>query len=357
MTYESLLTALNSVMTVSGNESNALSAVKELVGDCFDKITADNAHNILLTKYCGREGAPRIMLDAHMDEIGLLVNGVTKDGLLSVCNVGGIDKQLLPGADMWVYGREKTIYGVVTAHPADLLGLSDEEKKPTYENLRIETGYTEEELTEMGIGAGTFVGYNSKTTVLANRRMAGRGMDDKSCCAGLLLAVCETKREELAGDVTVVLSSREEIGGNGANCAAYAIKPHVAVVTDVNFAGTPGMEKKQSGKMGKGPMVSLSAVTDRRLTEKVLEIAKAAGISVTTVVEATNTGTNANALVFCETGIPTVVVSIPLANMHAYNETLSLDDGKSFVKLIRAIITEPTLCTDFIITPYEGGLR
>ncbi|MBQ7922489.1 MAG: M20/M25/M40 family metallo-hydrolase [Clostridia bacterium] len=357
MTYESLLKALTGVMTISGNENNALTVVKELVGTYFDEITADNAHNILLTRRCGREFAPKIMLDAHLDEIGMIVTGVTEDGLLSVSGVGGLDKQLLPGADMWICGREKRIYGVVAAHPADLLRLSDEEKKPTYENLRIETGYTKEELTELGIGVGTFVGYNSKITSLANRRMAGKGMDDKSCCAGLLFAVCETDREKLAADITVVLSAREEIGGNGANCAAHAIKPHIAIVTDVNFAATPGMEKKYSGKMGKGPMVSLSAVTDRRLTEKILHIAKEAEISVTTVVEATNTGTNANALVFCEAGIPAAVVSIPLANMHAYNETLSLDDGESFVKLIQAIITDPDLCTDFIVTPYEGGLR
>lgn len=354
MTYESLLTALNGVMTVSGNEDNALSAVRELVGDYFDEITVDNARNILLTRRCGREYPPKIMLDAHMDEIGMMVNDISEDGFLTVCGVGGLDKKLLPGADMWIYGREKTVYGVVSANPGELLDLPDKDKAPDFDSLRIDTGYTEAELTEMGITVGTFVGYNSKITHLANRRMAGRGMDDKSCCAGLLLAVCETERENLAGDVTVVLSAREEIGGNGANCAAYAIKPTIAIVTDVNFARTPGMEKKHSGKMGEGPMVSLSAVTDRRLTEKILHIAEKAEISVTKVVEATNTGTNANALVFCETGIPTAVVSIPLANMHAYNETLSLDDGESFVKLIQKIITDPDICTEFSAAPFEG---
>ena len=289
-----------------------------------------------------------------MDEVGMMINDISEDGFLTVCGVGGLDKKLLSGTDVWVYGREKIIYGVVSANPGELLDLPDKDKAPDFDSLRIDTGYTKAELTELGIHIGTFVGYNAKLTKLANRRIAGRGMDDKVCCAGLLLAVCETDREKLAGDVTVVLSSREEIGGNGANCAAYSIKPTIAIVTDVNFARTPGMDKKQSGKMGDGPMVSLSAVTDRRLTDKILCIAEKAGISVTKVVEATNTGTNANALVFCETGIPTAVVSIPLANMHAYNETLSLDDGEQFVALIKQIITSSDICTEFAAVSFEG---
>jgi len=357
MTYESMLTALLDTMSISGNEDNALSAVRELTGTYFDEITVDKARNILLTRRCGREDAPRLMLDAHMDEIGMMVNDVSEDGFLTVCGVGGMDKKLLSGADVWVYGREKRIYGVVMPNALEANGLPDKEKAPTFDTLRVDTGYTAAELTEMGIGIGSFVGYNAKITHLPNRRMACRGMDDKSCGAGLLTAVCTTDREKLAGDVTVVLSAREEIGGNGANCAAYTIKPNIAVVTDVNFAGTPGMEKKYSGKMGGGPMVSLSAVTDRRLTDKILQIAEKAEISVSKVVEATNTGTNANALVFCESGIPTAVVSIPLANMHAYSETLSLDDGENFVKLIQAIITDEHICTDFMITPYEGRPR
>jgi len=355
MTYKSLLTALSRIMTVSGCEQKALPAIQELMGKYFDEITVDTARNILLTKRCGKADAPRIMLDAHLDEIGMIVTDVLEGGLLTVLGIGGLDRQLLPGADVWICGRENTVYGVVAANPAGLLQLADDGKAPAYANLRIETGYTKEELTAMGIGVGTFVGYNNTVTELANRRVAGKGFDDKSCCAGLLLAVCETQREQLAGDVTVVLSAGEEIGRNGANCAAYAIKPHIAIVTDVNFAETPGMDGKESGKMGNGPMVSLSAVTDRRLTAKILKIAETAEIPVSTVVEATNTGTNANALVFCENGIPTAVVSIPLANMHAYNETLSLDDGENFTKLIRAIITAEDICNAFTAIPYERG--
>lgn len=340
MTYFDILRILCEVMTVSGNEQNAMETIQAHFSGSFDSISQDNARNILLAKKSTRENAPHILLDAHLDQVGMIVTTVTDDGFCTVLPIGGLDRQILPGARFLVYGKKRTIPAYIAAYPNDC-GFPD--GVPAMDALRLDTGYTKIQLTEMGIGVGSFVGYGAPITELLHRRIIGCGFDDKACCAGLLSAVLHTPPEDLRFDVTVCLSAGEEIGAAVANCAAYAIKPDLAIVTDVNFAETPGMAKTESSPIGAGPMTSLSAVTDRTLTRRIIALAGEKEIPLNPVVEATNTGTNANALIFCATGIPTAVVSIPLGCMHSYSEYLSLDDGETFAELIGAILTDSIL--------------
>jgi len=160
----------------------------------------------------------------------------------------------------------------------------------------------------------------------------------------------------LAGDVYIVLSAAEEIHGQLAGCAAFAIQPDFAIVTDVNFASTPGMPAEESSPLGEGPMTSLSAATDRRLTDRILDAAKKADIPLHPVVESTDTGTNAGSLVYSGSGVPTAVVSIPLASMHSYNECLSVEDGEAFARLIRICITDPAVGAGNTPVWEKGGL-
>lgn len=341
MNYTEALRMLTGIMTIPGFERNAAKQISQSFGSYFDEIKTDAAGNIVLLKKCGRENAARIMLDAHLDEVGMIVDGIYDGGFLSVSPVGGIDRQLIPASEAIIYGKE-TIYGVFAATPPHLVKPGDANKTPNWDEFRIDTGYSKEEISAL-VEIGTPVGYYYSGEELLNGRITGRGFDDKACAAGLICAVCDVDPAELAGDVYITLSAREEVGGDGAECAAYAIRPDIAIITDVNFARTPGVAGEESGKFGDGPMISLSAVTDRRLTAKVLELAKTAEIKVSPVVEATSTGTNASCVVLVEEGIPAAVVSIPLAGMHSYNEMLDAADAEAFVKLIRAIVKTPDI--------------
>lgn len=344
MTYYDILRTLCEVMTVSGNEQNAMETLQTRFSGDFDEISRDNARNILLTKKSARENAPRILLDAHLDQVGMIVSTITDDGFCTVLPIGGLDRQILPGARFLIYGRSRTIPAYIAAYPADC-GFPD--GVPAMDALRLDTGCTKAQLTEMGIGVGTFVGYGAEITELLNRRIIGCGFDDKACAAGLLSAVLDTKPEELQFDVTVCLSAGEEIGAAAANCAAFGVRPALAIVTDVNFAETPGMAKTESSPIGDGPMTSLSAVTDRHLTRRILALAGEKDIPLNPVVESTSTGTNANTVFFCADGIPIAVVSIPLGCMHSYSEYLSLDDGEAFAELIGAILTDAVLAETY----------
>ncbi len=355
MKYKDILKKLCDTMTVSGNEQNAHNAVKAIAGDVLDEIYTDTARNLVLVKKCTKDSPRRILLDAHMDEIGMMVRTIEDDGFVTVVNIGGLDRQILPASDCLLWGENDTIPGIFAATPPHLAGVLGGDV-PSWDKLVIDTGCTKEELEKHGVKIGTPVSYRRQWTELLNNRITGQGFDDKCCAAGLVYALLHTPREALAADVYVVLSTGEEIHGQGADCAAFRIAPDVAIVTDVNFAAAPGVSPDESAPMGEGPMVSLSAVTDRKLTKKVLDIAKEANIPVNTVVETTSTGTNANSLVYCQYGVPAAVVSIPLGGMHSYNEYLSIDDGESFARLIQALIASPALVEGFDMVTEKGGL-
>lgn len=344
MTYYEILRSLCSVMTVSGNEQNAMEMLQTQFSGIFDTISRDNARNILLTIKSDRKHAPHILLDAHLDQVGMVLSTISDDGFCTVLPIGGLDRQILPGARFVICGKHREIPAYIAAYPAD---CGFPEGVPSMDMLRLDTGYTKDQLNEMGIGTGSFVRYGAEITELLHRRIVGCGFDDKACCAGLLHAVQNTKREDLMFDVTICLSAGEEIGASAANCAAYAVKPDLAIVTDVNFAETPGMNKTEASPIGDGPMISLSAVTDRDLTHRICALAKTKELPLHPVVEAVSTGTNANTLIFCAGGIPTAVVSIPLGCMHSYSEYLSLDDGETFAELIGMILTDTTFAEAF----------
>lgn len=334
--YKQTLRHLCSIMSVSGCERDAAREVTEKYGSLFDSVTVDAARNIILLKKAKKKNAQKLMLDAHFDQIGMIVTGITSEGLLTVAPVGGVDRVILPASEVFVYGKKK-LFGVIAATPPHLQKPGDT-AAPEWSAVRVDIGYTKEEAEKL-VDLGTPVCWYYSGDELMNDRITGAGFDDKACAAGLITAVANTPSDKLKYDVYVTLSAGEEIGGAAANNAAFTIKPDLAVVTDVNFATTPGVDEDESGKLGEGVMVSLSAVTDRRLTKNILSLAEKNNIPVSTVVEATNTGTNANHLVYVREGIPAAVVSLPLAGMHSYNELLDMKDADSFVKLFGEIIT------------------
>lgn len=338
--YKQLLRSLCGIMSIPGCERYAFDEVKSLVGDNFDDVYCDTARNIVLVKKSAMQNAPRIMLDAHFDEVGMMVTGVSDDGYLRVINVGGIDRQLLPASDVWVYTPTGKIYGVFASLAPHLVKKGEENKTPEWKDLLIDIGIRSKEEAERLVPVGTPVGYYYSGDDLSNNRITGRGFDDKACAAGLICAVSRIPAEELAFDVYVTLSSGEEIGGGGAACAAFDIKPELAIITDVNFALTPGVSGDEGGKLGEGVMISLSAVTDRPLTKRIIDHANRLELKHKKVVEATSTGTNASCVYCVNEGVPVAVVSLPLAGMHSYNESLSLDDAETFITLIGEIIKD-----------------
>lgn len=337
-----LLRDLCGIMSVSGHEARGKTDLDALISTYFDEHRTDHNGNHIFIKRCGKTDAPRLMLDAHFDEVGMLVTGIHDGGLLSVAPVGGLDRRILPAAEVTVYGTEE-IYGVIAAVPPHLQKPGDSKKAPAFDEIRIDTGY-DRDMLEKITPVGTPVGFRSPTLTLFGDTVCGRGFDNKACCAAVIAAVAMTPADALIADIYVTLSSREEVGRpGGCALAAAEIMPDMAIVTDTDFGAFPGVESWETIRSGDGAALSLSAVTDHLLTRRICDIADKNNIPYQTIVEAEDTGTNATLLTLVGDGIPTAVISVPIMNMHTYNEVLSLGDIRDTAALISAVISSPEL--------------
>ncbi len=330
-----LIYKLSAMMSVTGYEWRAKDELFAAVGGFFDECYEHTTGTYVLVKKCGRENAPRLMLDAHFDEIGMVVSDIHEDGYLSIARLGGLDRRILPATEVKIYGNE-TIYGVICSTPPHLQSADDYKKTPELDDILIDTGYSKEELEKI-VRIGTPIGFYESTAELLGDKLCGRSMDNKACAAAAVRAAMLCDKKDMVCDLYVTLSSREEesLAGGCVN-AAYSIMPDAAIVTDVTFATFPGVEKYESGKMGEGVVISLSAVTDRRLTESLITKCEEDEIAFVRTVDATDTGTNATMLALTGDGIPTAVVSVPLSNMHTYNEIIDARDVLSAAKLFAA---------------------
>ncbi len=326
-----LLRTICSVPAISGTEHYALDSFKEHFGECFDEIYADNIGNIIMLKKCGKENAKRLVLDAHLDTIGLMVTGVYDDGFLSVCAIGGIDARILPASEVTIYGTEK-FYGVIASNPPHLGGAG---KVPKLEEILIDTGINDKSIKEK-IHIGDFVGIRGDF-MLCGDYVFSAGLDDRACLCSCIEAVINAKNLEY--DVYVVASCMEESGAFGARTAIFDIEPDIVIATDVNFGREPGVEERYSIECGKGPSVDLSVILDRSLSNAILEIARENSLPCQIVVEAGRTGTNADIISITGKGTRLALMSLPLKGMHTPSECVCLNDIKTLASILTLVIS------------------
>ena len=335
MELKELMLSLCSLMSVSGHEYRSHAKVRELVGEHFDEIKEDAVGNILLIRRCGRENAAKIMIDAHFDEIGMIVTEIHKGGFLSVTSIGGLDEAILQASDVIIYGKEE-LRGVIASTPPHLQKSEDEKKLTEISKLLIDTGYEKEELEEL-IRVGTPVGFAPRYDELLGENICGKSFDDKACAAAAIYALANTPKEELAADVYLLLSCHEEtvrIGGVAAS--AFSVEPDYAMVIDVNLAVVPDTPRHETVDYGAGVSISISAITDRKLTKMTEALCREKEIKFTRIAAPSSTGTNTPVMNLTGRGIPTVDIGLPLKNMHTSGETLNMSDMRELASLVRA---------------------
>lgn len=331
-----LLTALTSAPTVSGHEARLSPVIEKIADKYFDEWRLLPSGSFALTRRSGVPGAKKILLDAHIDEVGMLVKEVLEDGFVSVVPVGGIDTRILPASEVTIYGT-RDIYGVVSATPPHLQNAETRDTLPAISEIRIDTGLSKEELSKIA-PPGTPIGYRVDYMELLNGRLCGRSFDDKICAAVIILAAALAGKAGCRSDITVLLSSREEVGHIGAITGAYAEDPDYAIVLDVGSAASPDHTYKHKCYIGKGPEISFSALTDVKFTKKLIAYAKEQGIPYQPVAEAMSTGTNANNIPLTRRGVKTALLSIPLNNMHTAAEVIALSDAEITAELIAGFL-------------------
>ena len=335
---KSTLDRLCRQMSVSGFEYLAENTVREVCDGVFDEIRRDHLGSFVLVKRCGKENAKRILIDAHLDTVGMMVTEIKEGGFLAVTSIGGLDTRVLPATEVTVYGK-KEIYGLVTSTPPHLAKGGN---APKLKDLYVDTGYSKKELEKI-VSIGDPVGYRYKMTEMANNYVTTSGLDDKACVCGIVEAVSRMDKSLMQYDLYVTISAQEETGKNGSARAAFDIAPDIAITTDVNFAHGDGSAEHESIKCAQGAAVDISSLSDRRLTRGVIKLLKEKGIRHQLICEPGRTYTNNEGLLISGRGVRTLVLSVPLRNMHTPCETVNLGDIKSLADILVAIVYEENL--------------
>jgi len=319
----------------SGFEAPAVQTAKELLIPLVDEVSIDRLGSVIGVKRCGKPNAKRLLLDAHLDEIGLIVTGV-EEGFLRFASLGGVDPRMLPARELTILTRPEPIFGVVACLPPHVQTAADHDKAVAIEDLRIDIGMSQAE-AEKAVPIGTPIVYREGVTRLAGDQVTGKSLDDRSCFTVLLRTAELLKDADVDVDLYIMGSVREETGGMGAIVGTNAVNPDWCVAVDVTFARTPGVsEDSAQCKLYGGPAIGVGPNMTWTLTDRMVAKAKALDIPYQLEVMEGSTGTNGWGMQICLEGIPTSVVSLPLKYMHSPIEVVALEDMEHTAQLLAA---------------------
>ena len=329
---EEILRALCGVGAPSGFERPAVLAARELLEPLVDEIWIDRLGSLVGVRRCGKPGAKKLLLDAHLDEVGLVVTGI-KDGFLRF-KANGVDVRMLPDREMTIL-TQPPILGVVACLPPHVLSAEEREKAPEIKDLYVDTGLSQEE-AERRIPVGTPMVYRTDFTVLGKRQLCAKAMDDRACFAALLRTAELLRDQELDVDLYIVGSACEETGGVGARVLAQGLSPDFCVAVDVTHGKTPDSPKEGAFVMGSGPVVGIGPNMARWMVRRLLDEAEKLGLAVQKEVMEGSSGTNGWELQIANEGIATAVLSVPLKYMHTPVEVVEPGDIEATARLLAA---------------------
>ena len=319
----------------SGFEDNARSKIISQLNPFVDEIKTDIMGNIIAVKRCGKENARSIMLDAHMDEIGLIVTG-HKDGYLRVSAIGGVDQRMLPAREVKIL-TEPPIYGVIDVLPPHALSDDEMDKALPIDKMYIDIGMTQEE-AEKAVPLATPIVYDGGAQMLGENMICGKALDDRACAAIIIKTMEKLKSAALDVDVYCLISTQEEVGLRGAGVAAYGVQPDYCIVLDVTHGATPDASKEKTLKVGGGSAIGVGPQLTRNLTNALIGYAKQKELPYQLEVLSGGTGTNSGAIQLSREGIATALISLPLKYMHTPIETIKVSDAENIVELLAGFI-------------------
>lgn len=333
MSLSSNLQQLSELRGISGDERGVRKWIEDAIRDHVDEMRVDTMGNLLVVKNGRGKGRRlRVMVDAHMDEVGLMVVGYNGNGGLKVRDVGTLDPRILPGKVVWV-GAER-VPGVIGVSPVHL--TRDTSIAPKIDSLSVDVGATSKEQAEGIARLGTSITFSTTYRALSGGKVSGKAFDDRAGCAMLIELLRGTR---LAVDLLAAFTVQEEIGLRGAQVAAFALKPDAAFALDATPANDMPMEEDRSPntRLGNGPAVYVmlgGGVSDPRMVQHVLKVAEKKNLRYQ-VRQPGGGGTDANAIARSRSGVPSVSISVPCRYIHSPVSVLSLADLRRTVELVR----------------------
>ena len=337
MTLKEKIKTLGNLYGVSGDEFAVAQKAAELLAPYVDKVDIDKFGNVTGYKSCGKEGAKKLLLDAHIDEIGFLVTGITEEGFLHFMGIG-VDQRMLPGSTLNVMTKKHgNLLGVVGAVPPHLQSPGENTKSLPIEKLYVDLGMPCEKVKEM-VSVGDYMTFTSRAFDLLGDQICGKSFDDRACFCCILHALELLKDKELNVDLIITGTTKEEIGGHGASYRAYCERPDLAVAIDVCHARTDdNLPSDRVQELGGGPVITIGTNSLPRMAKMLMEAARGKEIPFQLSSAPAHTGTNAWSMQIIEEGCATLVVSLPLKYMHSPVEVIKMSDVENTGRLLACL--------------------
>jgi len=330
------LKELCAINGVSGDEDAVRAFIKEKAESYADSIRTDALGSLIVFKKGKKATGNKLMLCAHMDEVGVIVTKITDEGFLKFDFVGGVDRRVAIGKPV-VLG-EKQVPGIIGLKAIHLVTRDEMKKVPKTDALYIDIGAKDKEAAEALVELGAYGSFVGAPELLGNGLLKAKAIDDRVGCAVML----ELLKEDLPLDVTFAFTAQEEVGTRGAFGAAFSVTPEIALVLETTTAADlPGVEDhRKVCAPGKGPVISYmdgATIYDRSLFEALRDLAEANGIPWQTK-EYIAGGNDARTIQRTKAGVRVAAMSAAVRYLHAPASVGSISDFDNMLKLTRLFL-------------------
>lgn len=331
-----LLKELCLINGVSGDEDRVREYISGKVGGYCDEMTTDNLGNLICFKK-GRKSAKKLMVCAHMDEVGFIITSINGDGTLAFDMVGGIDPSVVIGRQVTVGDG---INGVVGATAVHNLSKEQRESAPTFSSLYIDIGAADKAEAEKHVRPGDCAYFDSEFTELGGGRIKSKAIDDRAGCAMMI----KLMQEELEYDTWFVFNVQEEIGLRGSRVSAFTVAPDFALVLESTTAGDIDgvIGAKCVCSVGKGAVVGFmdrSTIYDKELYRLAFDLAEKNGIPCQTKTMIAG-GNDSGAIHISGKGVRTIALSLPCRYLHSPSSVIQWSDLEDSYKLVKLLVKE-----------------
>ena len=294
----------------------------------------------------GPAGAPRVMLCAHMDEVGFMITEIDEQGLLRFDRVGGFDTRVVCGRFVTIRGTHKQIPGVIAAKGIHLQDKEERKKAPEFEDMYIDIGADTREQAEALVSLGDMGTFSTPFATFGKdgAYMRGKALDDRLGCALLIEVLREIEKDPPALDLWFCFTVREEIGKSGALVTANRVRPDAAIILETTaIADTPEVEPaKRVASVGEGGVLSLvdpSTIYDRAMIDFALDTAQKGNIPVQ-IKRYVSGGNDAAHVQRSGLGVRCMALSAPTRYLHAPVSVAAVRDYKSMRELVLAMLKD-----------------
>lgn len=330
-----ILERLSEIDLLSGREATSY---EKKIPDLFREFGADSDDigNLWIKKESNDPNAKNILIEAHLDTIGLCVKEITDGGFISVCSCGGFDAGILPSTEFLIHS-DKTYKAVATSVPPHLLNKTENKEKLTLEDVYLDCGFSSKKEAQQSIKLGSPISFAAPCKKLLRDCISAPALDNKAAVAALLLTCVNVHSSH---NLFFMFSLGEETTSRGVKTAEFELKPDLALVVDAGFGFAKGLNEDKCINLHMGPSISIADTLSRNVSQWVIKTAEKENIPLQIVVEPGGTGTSATALQLREGGISCGLISIPLKYMHTPSEMVSEGDIEKTSQLLCTLLEQ-----------------